>query len=92
MKKMLLALLLGFFTPFIIAGIIYATVNCTLAWDAPSGSYGITGYKVYWGTVSRTYPNVIDAGLNLQKALTGLPDTGPIYFAVTDYTATQESA
>ena len=33
----------------------------TLAWD-PNSQEDVTGYNIYWGTTSGSYPNQADAG------------------------------
>ena len=44
----------------------------------------LAGYKIYWGTHSRAYTNVINAGLDTSYTITNLP-SGQIYFSVTAY-------
>jgi hypothetical protein len=51
----------------------------------PSPSYGVTGYKVYYGTQSRNYDHTIDIGNATQCEISGL-ESGTIYFvAATAY-------
>ena len=74
---------------FLIAVCAFASLSATLGWKASTGS-NVTGYKVYYGTSSGVYGTVIDAGNNVSQALSGLPDTGPVYFAVSAYNAVIE--
>jgi hypothetical protein len=53
----------------------------TLAWDA-SPSPGVVGYHVYYGTNSRSYSFVTNAGLVRTQAVV-LPHTGRWFFAAT---------
>lgn len=56
----------------------------TLAWDL--NSEVVTGYKVYWGTASRNYPNSVDVGNSDHITITGIdPLSGTVYFAATAY-------
>jgi hypothetical protein len=66
-----------------------ASVN--LAWN-PSTTANVTGYRVYYGTGSQNYSVVVDVGLAITAALSGLEDGKIYYFAVTAYNgANQES-
>ena len=55
-----------------------------IAWDPPA-SPGVTGYKVYYGTASRTYGAPLDAGNVTTYALTGLKAGRTYFIAVTAY-------
>ncbi len=55
----------------------------TLAWD-PSPSAEVAGYRVYWGTNSRAYSWVTNAGLVLAQSVV-LPFRGRWFFAATAY-------
>jgi hypothetical protein len=55
----------------------------TLAWDA-SASTNVAGYRVYYGTNSRAYFCVTNAGLVLTQAVV-LPHSGRWFFAATAY-------
>ena len=55
----------------------------TLAWDA-SPSAAVSGYRVYYGTNSRAYFGVTNAGLVLTQAVV-LPHRGRWFFAATAY-------
>ena len=64
----------------------------TVAWD-PGSVSGLAGYKVHYGTVSRNYPYVADAGNKTTYTVTGLTAGATYYFAATAYdTAGTESA
>jgi len=55
----------------------------TLAWDA-SASTNVAGYRIYYGTNSRAYFCVTNAGLVLTQAVV-LPHRGRWFFAATAY-------
>ena len=55
----------------------------TLAWDA-SASTNVAGYRVYYGTNSRAYCCMTNAGLVLTQAVV-LPRGGRWFFAATAY-------
>ncbi len=55
----------------------------TLAWDA-SPSVGVSGYRLYWGTNTRSYQFVTNAGLALTQSV-ALPYRGRWFFAATAY-------
>jgi hypothetical protein len=55
----------------------------TLAWDA-SASTNVAGYRVYYGTNSRAYFGVTNAGLVLTQTVV-LPHSGRWFFAATAY-------
>ena len=57
-----------------------------LAWD-PSTDPSVTGYKVYYGTASRTYTNMIAAGSATSVIVSNLVSGVTYYFAATTYTA-----
>ncbi|HVV72029.1 MAG TPA: fibronectin type III domain-containing protein, partial [Verrucomicrobiae bacterium] len=59
--------------------------NVTLAWD-PSGDPTVAGYKVYCGTVSRTYTNIVDTGSSTSVTISNLMPGMTYYFAATTYT------
>jgi hypothetical protein len=70
------------------AGQLSAT-DVSLAWNA-STSTGITGYKVYVGTASKTYGSPTTIGNQTSYTVTGL-GPGTYYFAVTAITSSAES-
>jgi hypothetical protein len=55
----------------------------TLAWDA-SASTSVAGYRVYWGTNSRSYFCMTNAGVVRTQAVV-LPHSGRWFFAATAY-------
>jgi len=55
----------------------------TLAWD-PSPSTAVSGYRVYWGTNSRAYLFVTNAGPVLTQSVV-LAHRGRWFFAATAY-------
>lgn len=62
----------------------------TLAWDpvrfdTQGNARNVAGYLVYFGSGSRSYIWVENAGLNLQHTVTGLVPGVTYYFAVTSY-------
>jgi hypothetical protein len=64
----------------------------TLAWDPNSPSEGIAGYRLYYGTESRSYTGVIDITNGTLKKVSKLAKGYHYYFAVTAYNeAGQES-
>ena len=59
--------------------------SVTLAWNG-SSSPGVTGYRVHFGTNSRSYSFVTNAGLALTQTVL-LPRVGRWFFAATAYDA-----
>jgi len=57
----------------------------TLAWDA-SASTNVAGYRLYYGTNTRSYQFVTNTGLILTQAVV-LPHRGRWFFAATAYDA-----
>ena len=55
----------------------------TLAWDA-SASTNVAGYRLYYGTNTRSYQFVTNTGLALTQAVL-LPQRGRWFFAATAY-------
>ena len=55
--------------------------TATLSWPAVPRA---TGYRVHHGTVSRTYPDMVDVKQATTYVWTGLP-SGPHYFAISAY-------
>ena len=66
------------------------TENATLSWDAPTTNTDgteltdLAGYKVYYGTSSGVYDNVIDVAEGTTYTLTDI-SPATYYFAVTAY-------
>lgn len=58
--------------------------TAALTWVAPTGT--VAGYRVYYGTASRTYSQALGGGTyvtNTSFTLSGLPAGHTYYFAVT---------
>src|SRR5438093_7349036 len=79
-----------FFRLFKILGLLYLAgaaralaADFTLTWD-PNSEPTVAGYKLYYGTVSRSYLTNIDVGNKTSYAVTGLA-AGTYYFSVTAY-------
>ncbi len=67
-----------------LAGAVAADAErLTLAWD-PSPSADVSGYPLYWGTNTRSYQFVTNAGLVLTQSVV-LPWRGRWWFAATAY-------
>ena len=76
-----------FLTAFICQALFSSDVHSaqvTLAWDANTDP-NIAGYKVYYGSTSRGYQAVIDAGNNPTYTISNLQGSSTYYFTVTDY-------
>ncbi len=81
-----------------ILGIIIATglsvahgsQNVSLAWDADTSL--IDGYRLYWGTSSGQYTQVVDVGNSTTGTLSGLAAAQTYYVVVTAYASNTESA
>ena len=58
--------------------------SVTLSWD-PVPDADRAGYRIYYGTVSGTYPNVVDAGNVTTYTINSLTDCTLYYFAVKAY-------
>ncbi len=58
--------------------------SAVLTWDAPTNTTGVAGFKVYYGTASKTYTNVDNAGNVTSYTVNGLAP-GAYYFATTAY-------
>jgi Fibronectin type III domain len=57
----------------------------TLAWD-PESAPDLAGYRVHYGTTSKSYSFVVDAGMQTTYTVTGLNEGTTYYFAATAYT------
>ena len=69
--------------PLILTQTVLAS-QIKLAWD-PNTEPDLAGYKVYFGTASRTYGPPIDVGNITKFTLPGLSPGQTYYFAVTAY-------
>lgn len=92
MKKFFVLMLLFMFSS---APALAAGGKAVLTWDA-NREADLAGYKVYYGTATRTYGPAIDVGKTGTPAAPShtitLPDDGTYFFAVTAYdTAGNES-
>src|SRR6266436_9320676 len=68
-----------------------AATSLILAWD-PSGTSGIAGYRLHYGTSSQSYSQTRDLGNTTTTTVSNLLPGQTYYFAVTDYnTAGAES-
>jgi hypothetical protein len=63
----------------------------TLDWDASTDS-DVTGYKVYYGTASRTYGTPIDVGNVMTCTVKGLTIGQAYFLAVTAYVSSNEES
>ena len=65
-----------------------------LAWDPnpENPEAAVQGYRVYFGTTSGVYTNVVDAGSLTYCTITGLAAGVTYYFACTDYSATRDES
>jgi len=61
-----------------------AASSVTLAWDV-SAEPGIAGYRLYYGTSSGNYSQVIDVGNTTVATVSNLAAGQTYYFVVTDY-------
>jgi len=71
--------------------------SATLSWNAVTGDPTFAGYRVYYGTATRSYLQALGNGLDVGNVttftLTGLSGATTYYFAVTAYDwALNESA
>lgn len=80
-------IVLGLMLAVVFFSKVEAQQSATLMWDASTGA---TGYKLYYGSVSGTYTQVVDVG-NVTTYV--IPNLAPAvyYFVVTAYNANGES-
>lgn len=64
------------------------TATAKLAWQ-PSTDPAVTGYKIYYGLASHTYPNAVDAGPATTVTISNLVQGMTYYFAATAYDASK---
>ena len=84
MNQALTATFLSFFLSTLSFPLITHAAQVTLAWDANTDP-SIAGYKVYYGSSSRSYRVVIDVGKNTTCTISNLQSGSPYYFATTNY-------
>lgn len=65
-------------------GPIVSIGQVTLSWE-PATEPGVTGYKLYYGTESRSYSELLDVGSVPVAQLSGLSDGTTYYCSVTAY-------
>ncbi len=82
-RYFLLALATFLLIPFLPLSNVHSA-QVTLAWD-PNTEPDLAGYRVHYGTASRSYQAHLDAGLNTTYTVSNLPDGGSYFFAVTAY-------
>jgi len=63
---------------------VWAAVQVTLAWD-PNSEPDLAGYKIHYGTSTRTYRVTYDAGNVNSCTISGLQEGATFYFAATAY-------
>jgi hypothetical protein len=80
----LLFLLLFLSVPALLFTSTNAHAQVTLGWTASTGS-NVTGYEIYYGTVSGNYTYNVNAGNTTSYALSGLSAGATYYFAATAY-------
>jgi len=76
----LLLFSIGAFTHLALAG------SLLISWD-PVGDSRVAGYKVKYGTTSKSYTSSVDAGLSTSQILPNLAEGTRYYFAVVAYDA-----
>jgi hypothetical protein len=76
-----LAVAFVFFT-----GSLAAAQSVTLAWD-PNPEPDVAGYRLHYGTTSKTYSIHVDVGKKTTHVVTGLDLSKNYYFAVQAYTS-----
>jgi type IV pilus assembly protein PilY1 len=81
-KKSILALLILVFTLVLCQSALAAQIK--LAWDANTES-DLAGYKVYYGTSSKSYTGSVDVGNVTSYTLTGLQGGQTYYITITAY-------
>lgn len=65
----------------------FAVQDVAISWN-PSSDTQVAGYKIYYGSSSHTYLNVVDAGSGTNVTISGLTEGSTNYFAATTYGAT----
>lgn len=65
---------------------VFAVQDAVVSWNA-SGDTKVAGYKIYYGSSSRAYTNVVDVGNATNVTISGLAEGSTNYFAATTYAA-----
>ncbi len=94
--KGLLPFLMLVIMPFVALAVVWPvqeaySMNLTLGWD-PSPAPELEGYRVYYGTASGDYPNVINVGNWTSMKVSGLDPHTTYYFVATAYGASGEES
>ena len=63
---------------------VHASQSVTLSWDTSTAT-NVAGYKIYYGTVSKKYPNGVGVGNTNTVTITGLVQGTTYYFAASSY-------
>ena len=84
MDRALIAIFLSSFFSILSFPLFTHAAQVTLAWDV-STDPSTAGYKVYYGTSSRSYQAVIDAGNNTTYTIPNLQSGSIYYFSTTAY-------
>jgi hypothetical protein len=79
-------LLLGLFLLMLFSLPAFGQYSVTLAWD-PSPDDSVTGYYIWYGTVSQIYTQRIDAGNATTQTVSGLTEGVTYFFAICAYDA-----
>jgi hypothetical protein len=82
---------IGVFFFFILSAANASAASVSLAWDAVSAT-NLSGYKVHYGTQSRSYTNVLDTGKNITYTVPNLTEGKTYYFAVTAHNTAGQSS
>jgi len=72
---------------FLGGSVFAATIH--LAWDPSSGT--VTGYRIYYGTSSGSYPNKVDVGNVTECTISNLQEGVTYYFVARAYNDYGES-
>lgn len=59
----------------------------TLEWDPGASTEAVSGYKVYYGSSSGSYENVLNIGNHTSCEISGLTEGKRYYFSATTYDA-----
>ena len=83
--------LLAIISIFLLTAPLCPAAEVTLAWD-PNPEPSVTGYRVYYGTSSYYYSNVIDVGNRTDCTITGLLPGMTYYIAATACSSTGDES